>query len=57
MIFFTPGTLVDPPLAPHRARAGLPSGSTKWPLVQGSRRLVGRIRGLETTKSGGLRAD
>ena len=29
MIFFAPGTLVDPPLAPHRARAGLPSGSTK----------------------------
>ena len=29
MIFFAPGTLVDPPVGPRRARAGLPSGSTK----------------------------
>ena len=28
-IFFAPGTLVDPPLTPHRARLELPSGSTK----------------------------
>ena len=27
--FFVPGTLVDPPLTPHRARPGLPSSSTK----------------------------
>ena len=48
---------MDPPLAPRRARAGLPSGSTKWPLVRGSRRLVGRFRGSETTKSEGLQVD
>ena len=50
--FFRPGDPSGPTVGPNRAQAGLPSGSTKCPLVRGCRRLIGGLGALETTKSG-----
>ena len=40
--FFRPADAGGPTVGPNRARPGLPSGSTKCPLVRGSSCLVGR---------------
>ena len=57
MIFFAPGTPVDPPLAPAVCRPGCPPAPPSDHWYRGFTWLVGRFRGLETTKSGGLRVD
>ena len=56
IIFFAPGTPVDPPLAPTVRGRGCPPPppSDHW---YGGLGASGRFCGLETTKSGGLRVD
>ena len=57
MIFFAPGTLMDPPLAPTVRRLCYPPAPPSDHWYGGLDGSLGDSEGCKTTKSGGLRVD